>query len=489
MRAPFRVIIAVLCSIARTGSALADCTLPSTPNDGYFDQTWTGHGCVVFNGDNTYAMATSAVDKIMPLAGGTLLLGGEASGLTAGYWWVGELDSGGNFVTTFGDADNSGRINECTLLTCGSDSSYDYAMQADGKVLVLSAQHLARTGVGAHGLDTTGVSGNTGYVPPSYIIGSPSAQMYASNFGAVAATSGGGVFTAGFGYPSGAAYADFGIARLIANLTVDATFHAVTEGGIIYAGGNFIDLGNAAEASQIFELADGHIVLAGYSGYRDILVARLNSNGELDTTYNAAGSRPGTILISSGSLPNSIVAEASLVHPAAVDRVGRVVYIVDGYTVAHGYLGALVTRFNADGTQDMSFGTSGWSYNDVFPACPISGFQPNAVTIDEAGRILVAGMCDSEFGVIRLRGDTVHPGGLDTSWGIGGMAHGKFSPTSTGETESSIAFDGAGHFHIGGSTHPTGSATQSAVARLTYDLIHVGDFESAPRGCLPPNCN
>ena len=71
------------------------------------------------------------------------------------------------------------------------------------------------------------------------------------------------------------------------------------------------------------------------------------------------------------------------------------------------------------------------------------------------------------------------------------MAHGSFDPTSTLDEVDSMAFDSGGHLIIGGWTRIQGQAQlqQSAVARLTYDLIKYADFDAIPPGCLPPNCN
>lgn len=108
---------------------------------------------------------------------------------------------------------------------------------------------------------------------------------------------------------------------------------------------------------------------------------------------------------------------------------------------------------------------------------------PRGTAIDSAGRILIVGNCDSQFAVQRLRGD----GTLDTSFGVNGLAHGKFDPSSTGDYAQTIVFDHGGRPLIGGYTQL--GSLQASVARLTYDLIYTNDFESTPRGCLAPNCN
>lgn len=477
----------ILC--AHAVGALASCFVPSTPNDGYFDQTWggTGLGCVLFEGDNQTAGSSSALKKIVPASDGGLVLGGYATGAASDYWWLGKIDASGGFVSTFGDSDGSGRINECTLKACGSLGFTDFAVQPDGKVSVLNNSYVTRTTANAQALDTTGVAGGTGSVTGSFAIGSPSGTLFASDpqGSAIAIAPGGKTFAVGFGDPPGGVFADFGIARLNTDLSLDTSFHAVAATGITYAGGNFIDMGTTAEASQIFQMPDGRLVLAASNGYRDILIARLHADGSLDTTFNGTG----TEVVHSASVPGPIVVAGQSTRPALLDRAGRVVFLLTGSDLSH--YGALLTRFNADGTPDTTFQgyATGWVFYNNFAACPNSGFQPSTVrplAIDSAGRILVFGTCDSEFGVIRLRGDTL---ALDTSWGVNGMAHGHFDPTSTGDEADAITFDAAGHLFIGGATFPGGPPLKSAIARLTYDLIYTNNFEDTPPGCLPPNCN
>jgi uncharacterized delta-60 repeat protein len=474
---------------ASTQPALAICVLASTPNDGYFDQTWAGYGCVTFVGDNTDPTATSEAKKILPTSDGGLLLGGTATGAKgSSYWWLAKIDAFGGFVSTFGDSDDSGRITECTLKPCGSLGFTDFDLQDDGKVSVLNSSYVTRMTANARALDTAGVAGGTGSVLNSFAIASPGGTLFASDSqgSGIATAPGGKTFVIGTGDPSTTPPAtsdDFGIARLNGDLSLDTSFNAAAgPPGITYAGGNFIDMGTSAEASQIFQLPDGHLILASSNGYRDILAARLNSDGSLDTTYNSTGIHVIT------SVPAPVTNAGTLVRPAIVDRAGRVVFVLSGY--GGGYFGALVTRFNADGTQDMSWKgyADGWVFYSVFPQCPNSGFQPSTVrplAIDSAGRILIFGLCDSQLGMIRLRGDT---GALDTSFGDSGIFHGHFDPASNTDSADAIVFDAAGHLFIGGGTYAGGSQFKSAVARLTYDLINANDFETLPRGCLPPRC-
>jgi len=483
---PSGAIIASLVAMSALWSvaALADCTLPSTPNDGYFDQTWAGNGCITFNVDNRNAAATGTVQKIVATGNGNLLVGGDTSS-GGGSWWIGELTAQGAFDTTFGDSDASGRITECLLFlpgVCPSDiPEFDYLAQPDGKVLVLSDHYLARTNGGGHAFDTAGVTGSLGHVIPQFQVATPYGVMYGTSGGGLALTSGGKIFVGGYGDESAiAAYPLSGIARVNADLSLDTTFHAATENAITYTGGAVVDTGDNTKDRQVLIQSTGRIVLIGTKYDQGFRISRLNADGSPDTGFGTNG----TAILSTVPSPCSVSYRSYIPpRPALIDRADRI--LLTGQCYANGTNLTVVTRLTADGVLDTtSFGTNGYYVNAAFTACPNTFVEPRALAIDSAGRILVGGTCDGEFGVERLRGD----GTLDTTFGISGLAHGRFDPSSVGDEVDSIVFDRSGHPVIGGRSQPAGFE-QAGVARLTYDLIFVHDFEMTPLGCLPPDCN
>ncbi|HZX92037.1 MAG TPA: delta-60 repeat domain-containing protein [Rudaea sp.] len=485
MRRPSAAIVAsVFAALAAWSVAtLAECPLPSTPNDGYFDQTWTGKGCITFNTDNRNAAANGTLEKIAVTTNGNLLIGGDTS-TGSGSWWIGELTAQGAFDTTFGDSDASGRITECQLFlpgTCPSDiPEYDFVTQPDGKVLVLSDHYLARTNVGGHAFDTAGVTGSLGYITPQFQVATPYGVMYGTSGGGLSLTSGGKIFVGGYSNDSIAAYLLGGVARVNVDLSLDTTFHATTENMITYAGGTFVDTGDYTRDRQVLIQSTGRIVLIGTKYGQDFRVSRLNADGSPDPSFGTNG----TAILSSVPSPCSVSYWSYIPpRPALIDRADRI--LLTGQCYANGTNRTVVTRLTADGVPDTtSFGTNGYYVNAAFAACPNTFVEPRALAIDSAGRILVGGTCDGEFGVERLRGD----GTLDTTFGISGLAHGRFDPTSVGDEVDSIVFDRSGHPVIGGRAELAG-LEQAGVARLTYDLIFVQDFEIMPRGCLPPECN
>lgn len=260
---------------------------------------------------------------------------------------------------------------------------------------------------------------------------------------------------------------------------MDTAFHAVTENTVPYAGGEFVSTGDNAEAHQIVVQSTGRIVLIGTKG-NDYRFTRLNSDGTLDGSFGTSGV---TVLLTvpapcTISYWEYVPRQAAAV---AIDRGDRILVTGECWN-GNNYV-TVVARLTADGILDSNFGGSGFYVNSTFAACPAQAVRPRSLAVDTAGRILVGGICDSEFGVQRLRGD----GTLDTSFGIDGLAHGRFDPASIYDEVHSIAFDRGGHLIIGGWTNTTGQQL-SGVARLTYDLIYTNDFDFVPRGCLPPDC-
>jgi uncharacterized delta-60 repeat protein len=466
-------------SCAWFANAFADCAVPSTPNDGYFDQTWGNHGCVVFVGDNRNAGTGSQVDKLATTSGSNVFLGGTTFA-GSGAWWIGEITDTGQFDPAFGDSDSSGRITECQLFlpgVCQGDQYFDFLPQPDGRILALSNRYLARTTIGGHAFDTT-VAGGSGYVSSQFPISTPPGPLDASTFGALAYSADGNLLVAGNGYQSlVASYQLEGIARLGSDLSVDASFHAETDSGVIYAGGNFFGTGSDSQAHQVLVRSTGKLIVFG-SNSRDMRVTRLNVDGSVDTTFGSGGT---TILSTPPAGCSASYYPTVPFYNGAIDRADRIVVIASCFASAPL---TVVARLSTDGALDTAnFGNGGYYVNAPFAACPDQIVQPYAVVIDSAGRILVVGTCDSQFGVQRLRGD----GTLDTSFGIGGLASGKFDPASSGDQADAIILDHGGRPIIGGYTQL--SPRTSAVARLTYDLIYTNDFETAPRGCLPPDCN
>jgi hypothetical protein len=143
-----------------------------------------------------------------------------------------------------------------------------FALQSDGRIVVLGPQYLVRTTPQAHALDIAGVAGGLGYVPVATQINNVQGKLKYGT--ALAQAASGKWLVAGGGYYSQAASSniDFVAVRVNADFSLDQNFNSVVDANnVTFAGGALVafDIGgsspDAAEAVVI--QSDGRIVLAG----------------------------------------------------------------------------------------------------------------------------------------------------------------------------------------------------------------------------------
>ena len=199
----------------------------------------------------------------------------------------------------------------------------------------------------------------------------------------------------------------FQVARYNSDGSLDTTFG---NNGIASAG-----LPAGVMPSRLLVQADGDIVLVGTvqngSGY-DLDVVRYMADGQLDTSFNATGSVPGTIT------------ETGLTAAAcdAVIEAGN--QIVAAVTVSDGGSNSVeLVRFTSDGSLDQTFGGDGIVavFNNQVTSKPILAAQPD-------GAILLAGTgTGADFALLRYLAD----GDLDPNFGSDGVASGSSFATAT----------------------------------------------------------
>ena len=225
----------------------------------------------------------------------------------------------------------------------------------------------------------------------------------------------------------GAPTNSFCVARLRSNGALDTTFRS--------RGKRVIDFGGTDETAQGAALQqDGKIVLAGHSDFR-VAVARLNRNGTLDTTFSG----DGKTLFSWGPLSR---AEAVLVLPN-----GKL--LVAGFSGPEGG-NMQVARLNPNGALDQTFGTGGKAPVDF------GGDDFGLALVRQAnGRILVAGQSSAAGAVVaRLRAN----GALDPDFGADGRV-----TLPGGGTARAVRLQPVSRIIVAGS--PLGSAVMT-VTRL-----------------------
>jgi len=137
--------------------------------------------------------------------------------------------------------------------------------------------------------------------------------------------------------------------------------------------------------------SDGKIVLGGSTPGGGAL-ARLNTNGTLDSSFG------------SGGIVNAGFGDG-VVFAVAIQPDGKIV------AAAGGFLGGTVGRFNSDGSLDTTFGNGGFASSKSLDSGPGVG---NGLALQSDGKILVTGA--------GLIGRYTTDGQLDTTFGSNGIA-------------------------------------------------------------------
>jgi uncharacterized delta-60 repeat protein len=170
---------------------------------------------------------------------------------------------------------------------------------------------------------------------------------------------------------AGASGIFFALWRYNTNGTLDTSFG----GGDGVATAAVMDASNALATSLAVQ-PDGRIVLAGGA---NVLVssvgalARFDSNGSLDPTFGVGGTATSN-LTDTGYLDLAIQSDGAI--------------IAGGNSSQPGTQRTLLSRFNSNGSPDLSFGTSGNVVTTTFPG--ILQFL-RALAIQSDGRVVIAG--------------------------------------------------------------------------------------------------
>jgi uncharacterized delta-60 repeat protein len=303
-----------------------DFALARYNTDGSLDASFGAGGLVVVNlgtgiGDDQISGLTLQADGRIVVAGATFN-GVDSDFVVARFLSNGLLDAsfGGDGVVTT----DSGR---------GNDAAYCLVVQPDGRIVVVgatfnnSAEDFGLMRYLSDGsVDTS--FGTNGGVATAFGGGADLAYK-------VALTSSGKIVVVGT-TDNGVNF-DFAVARYLPNGSLDTSFDSDGKLTLDFASGDDIAFGVAVQPS-------GQIVVAG-SGFNGSVstfaVARINANGNLDTSF-ASG---GTILAQIGLSPNAVG------RAVAIQADGKIV--VAGYSFNGTNDDLAVARFDGDGLLRM----------------------------------------------------------------------------------------------------------------------------------------
>jgi uncharacterized delta-60 repeat protein len=280
------------------------------------------------------------------------------------------------------------------------DSAYAVALQSDGKILVAGSSSDA-DGFADFGITRLSADGTL-----DATFGTDGKATFSINGDDSAYSlhvqSDGKILLAGTSASAGSSYTDFSVIRLSTSGTLDAGFG--TGGKATFSNGT----GNQGRGLDV--QADGKIVLAGWStdsGHAKFSILRLDTDGTLDTSFSA----DGRSLISVGG-------HSDFAYSVKAQADGKIVLAGDTSNVDGGTDFAVI-RLNSDGTLDTTFGAGGKA------VCDVGGYDDGArtVAIQDGGAILVSGYSYTsggayDFSIARLSATGV----LDESFGDGGTA-------------------------------------------------------------------
>ena len=191
-----------------------------------------------------------------------------------------------------------------------------------------------------------------------------------------------------------------GVNAANASGTLDTTFDS--DGKVTTRIGTNNDVANAMAIQS-----DNKIVLAGYSyigSNEDFSLARYNSDGSLDTSFDT-----------DGKVTTAIGSNADVIRSVAIQSDGKIVVV--GHTYDGSQFDFALARYNSNGSLDTTFNTTGKITTPIGPANN-SAFS---MAIQGDGKIIAAGFANNgsndDFALARYNSD----GSLDTSFDSDGQ--------------------------------------------------------------------
>ncbi len=258
---------------------------------------------------------------------------------------------------------------------------------------------------------------------------------------AVAIQSDGKIVAAGYSYNG--TDNDFALVRYNTDGSLDTSFN--TNGEVTTAIGTGNDV-----ASAVAIQSDGKIVVAGYSYNgtdNDFALVRYNTDGSLDTTFNATG-----------KVTTAIGAGNDVAYAVAIQSDGKIVGA--GYSYNGSDNDFALVRYNTDGSLDTTFNSTG----EVTTAIGTGNDVAYAVAIQSDGKIVAAGSSSfTDFALVRYNTD----GSLDTTFNSTGKVATTISLSFSGA--SAVAIQSDGRIVAAGYSYNFSGGSDFALVRYSTD--------------------
>lgn len=239
----------------------------------------------------------------------------------------------------------------------------------------------------------------------------------------------------------------FDLFRYTSNGAPDSSFNG--------SGKKIVNTGlNGQTSNSLTIQADDKIVAAGYAVngvYSDFVVTRINNNGSLDSAFDEDGIQVTNIASSSDDYGNSVAIQND-------DKI-----IVAGYSVFYSEANApahlAVSRYNADGSPDISFNKGG----KLIGSSDQGSTTFNDVAVQPDGRVVAAGLTwngsNYDFAIIRYNSN----GSPDSSFNNNGQ---QITDLGSDEQQPHIIIQKNDKIILAGTA---GQVNSSAVSLMRYN--------------------
>lgn len=231
----------------------------------------------------------------------------------------------------------------------------------------------------------------------------------------------------------GPAFQSFGVARLNVNGRLDTTFNPTGSTPGTFSLNTFNGTSGISIGYSVAIQNDQKIVVAGTNGI-SIALARLNTDGSLDTSFNATGVQPGTVVLS--DIDGNTINNGA--RTVLIQTNGKIIVIGTSELPPRRSIpssAVALACFNPDGTLDTTFNASGTNPG-TFAVYDVNGNYQNiglgaTLQVDQkiviaTGVVTVRTPADPGlFGIVRVNSD----GSLDTTFNPDGIAPGTASVT------------------------------------------------------------
>lgn len=338
---------------------------------GTIDLTYGDYGYVATPiGTNSAANGLAVLSNNQPVVVGLAQLVPGSEFVIARYNHDGTLD------TTF----NTTGI--ATKLIGTGAVAYNVVVDASGKYIIVGVSI-----IGGAPIVTVARYNTDGTIDSTFGSSGIATKRIFSSAGAydVALQSSGKIVTAGFTVNSG--MREFALIRFNTDGSVDTTFNG--SGTIATA------IGADASAYSLAIQANDRIIAAGVSN-NQFALARYTINGSLDSAFGSGGIV--TTMIGGNAQINDVILQSN----------GKIIAV--GFSNNQFAL----ARYNTNGTLDATFGTAGIVTTGIGTTA-----LANSVTLQNNGQIIVAGTCDTGAVIVRYNID----GSIDTSFGTNGIVN------------------------------------------------------------------